>query len=104
MYGGTRLRKPFGVGATMGVTLNTNKWYEKSGSPVINKNGEFYLDASKFNFLEAFKKYPDISNHYVTISYAFEFNGCSGNMVQGDIKEVVVKPLNSDKELFRVTL
>ncbi|WNC72024.1 hypothetical protein RGQ13_18175 [Thalassotalea psychrophila] len=85
-----------------GVTLHTKKWYERDDSPIVQKEGTFYLDTTKFNFLDSFGEYPDLSTPYINISYVFEFKGCSGNRVTGDIKEVVLTTRKSKKELYRV--
>lgn len=102
-YGGKQLDEFENV-QVLGVEFDTKTWYENEGSPIIEQAGQFYLDANKFDFMEVFEEYPDISKPYVDILYSFEFNGCSGNIAQADLKEVVVKSRSTDKELFRVSL
>lgn len=96
-YGGVN-----GSTSMFGVSLDTNKWYERDDSPIIKKEGTFYLDATKFNFLDVFEMYPDIGTFYMKISYIFEFKGCSGNIARGEMKEVVLTTNHLEKELYRV--
>lgn len=103
-YGGSKFGRKIFTEKLMSVSFNTKKWFEKADSPILFKDGMFYLDTNKVDIYETFGIYPDIGTPYVDINYTVEFVGCDSGQLQADVKEVRITSLNNDNEIYRITL
>lgn len=88
----------------MSVAFDTKEWFKNSQSPVLLKDGSFYLDTEKLDFVKVFGVYPDLGNPYIEIEYTFEFTGCSNGQLDAEVKEISLTSLRKGTEIYKATL
>lgn len=76
----------------MSVLIDTKRWYENLESPVLLKDGSFYLDTNKVNVYDTFGVYPDIGKPHISITYTFKFTGCSQGQLTAEVNEISISP------------
>ena len=107
-YGGAPASISRYTNKLMSVNFSTKKWFESANSPVVFRDGSFYLDTNKVDIYENFGVYPDIGTPYIDINYTFEFSGCTNGRLLADVKEITLESRKGiagiyGNEIYRVT-
>lgn len=88
---------------TLGVIVDTSNWVSASNSPIFLDNDRHFLNTKNIDFVEAFGVYPDTGSVMLRMRFIYEITGCEGNNPKGTLKEVVIYPVSSDPNPFKVT-